>query len=168
MCDAARKACIALDCSDENDPDQKQDLATSLKVWVALNHAMNDVAEGYLPLPCCHISLQASFDREYHGTWNVVVSRHPLLSTSKMKRVSCILTLLPQLQVGSDFGASITHELSRIIFFAIESEPLNKDQNLYILIFQQTDSGYSGAVETDANEQMYSPATKTAAAATSL
>ena len=32
MCDAARKACIALDFSDENDPDRKQDLATSLKV----------------------------------------------------------------------------------------------------------------------------------------
>jgi hypothetical protein len=32
MSDAARKACIALDCSDENDPDRKQDLATSLKV----------------------------------------------------------------------------------------------------------------------------------------
>ena len=57
MCDAARKgidffistlkrgsntktaACIALDCSDESDPDRKQDLATSLKViynWLVL------------------------------------------------------------------------------------------------------------------------------------
>ena len=34
MRDAARKACIALDCSDENDPDRKQDMATSLKVKV--------------------------------------------------------------------------------------------------------------------------------------
>ena len=32
MSDAARKACISLDCSDESDPDRKQDLATSLKV----------------------------------------------------------------------------------------------------------------------------------------
>ena len=58
------------------------------------------------------------------------------------------------LQVGSDFGASITHELSRIIFFAIESEPL-KDHNLYVLIFQQTDIG---SVEIDNDETMTSAA----------
>jgi len=53
---------------------------------------------------------QASFDREYDGTWNVVV--------------------------GTDFGASITHELARIIFFAVAAE----ECNIYVLLFQQTDT----------------------------
>lgn len=94
MSDAARKACIALDCSNMTDPDRKQDLATSLK---------------------------ASFDSDYEGTWNAVV--------------------------GSDFGASITHELSRIIFFAIEEEPLQEGQSIYVLLFQQTENMQEEAPE---------------------
>jgi hypothetical protein len=50
-------------------------------------------------------------------------------------------------QVGSDFGASITHELSRIIFFAIESEFTTERQSIYILLFQQTESAVVAADE---------------------
>ena len=58
--DAARKACVALDCSDRNDPDRKQDLATSLKVPNLMLHA--------------HASAQLIFQFEF---------RQPLTETTK-------------------------------------------------------------------------------------
>ena len=45
--------------------------------------------------------------------------------------------------MGSDFGASITHELSRIIFFAIEAEQFSEGQSIYVLLFQQTENAPS-------------------------
>jgi hypothetical protein len=44
-----------------------------------------------------------------------------------------------RIKVGSDFGASITHELSRILFFAIEADPYSSEKSIYVLLFQQTD-----------------------------
>jgi uncharacterized membrane protein YgcG len=54
-------------------------------------------------------------------------------------------TQLHYCEVGSDFGASITHEISRIIFFAIEAGPFNEGQSIYVLLFQQTDSSLTEA-----------------------